>query len=253
MKPSFKAGGGSHKVEKVWKNPKNDLDLNSIFWHIPNKKGWKVLDEKVQINENLVVKVRFQSINVLNRDRMLKLSLPYRPNWRRLQQHLEADFSDGSKGLGWPDTEGRLGVALDEHSRAQDEEGWVRGCRWVSSHSLLQSPEHADSIHRLEAGKSKGEYVISLKMYPTILSNISEQRSNRCFVSNSIYITAVTLAARTSIFIQWIPQELCRDQRPLNKNCVSLPEAPFGKETFTLKNEQQNVHQSPDSSQNRSN
>lgn len=68
-----------------------------------------------------------------------------------------------------------------------------------------------------------------------------------------IYLAAVTLAARTSIFIQRIPQELCRDQRPLNKNCVSLPEAPFGKETFTLRDEQQKVHQSPDSLQNKSN
>lgn len=90
-------------------------------------------------------------------------------------------------------------------------------------------------------------------MYPAILSNISEQRSNQCYVGNSIYIAAVTLAARTSIFIQRIPQELCRDQRPLNKYCVSLLEAPFGKETFTLKDEQQNVHQSADRWQNKGN
>lgn len=66
-------------------------------------------------------------------------------------------------------------------------------------------------------------------------------------------ITAATLASRTSIFIQRIPQELCRDQRPLNKNCVSLPEAPFGKETFTLEDEEQNVHGSPECSQSQCN
>lgn len=66
-------------------------------------------------------------------------------------------------------------------------------------------------------------------------------------------ITAATLASRTSIFIQRIPQELCRDQRPLNKNCVSLPEAPFGKETFTLENEEQNVHHSLECSQSECN
>lgn len=66
-------------------------------------------------------------------------------------------------------------------------------------------------------------------------------------------VTAATSASRTSIFIQRIPQELCRDQRPLNKNCVSLPEAPFGKETFTLENEEQNVHRSPECSQSQCN
>lgn len=39
----------------------------------------------------------------------------------------------------------------------------------------------------------------------------------------------------TFIFIQRIPQELGRNQRPLKEDSFSFPDAPLGKETFTLK------------------
>lgn len=38
----------------------------------------------------------------------------------------------------------------------------------------------------------------------------------------------------TFIFIQSVPQELGRDERPLNENGFSLLYAPFGKETLAL-------------------
>lgn len=50
----------------------------------------------------------------------------------------------------WPGTEGRPGAAPVGRGTAQDEEGWVRGCRWVSSRSPRRSPEHVSSNHRLD-------------------------------------------------------------------------------------------------------
>lgn len=39
----------------------------------------------------------------------------------------------------------------------------------------------------------------------------------------------------TFVFIQWIPQELGRNHRTLEENCFSFPDAPSGKQTFTLR------------------
>lgn len=45
----------------------------------------------------------------------------------------------------------------------------------------------------------------------------------------------------TFIFIQSIPQELCRDQRSLNENGFSLLDASFSEQTLALKKEQQTI------------
>lgn len=50
----------------------------------------------------------------------------------------------------WPGTEGRPGAAPVARGTAQDEEGWVRGCRWVSWRSPRPSPERVSSNRRLD-------------------------------------------------------------------------------------------------------
>lgn len=52
------------------------LTDKSIFWHILNKKDWNVLDVKVQINKNVVVKARFYTFKVLNGDVMITTVSP---------------------------------------------------------------------------------------------------------------------------------------------------------------------------------
>lgn len=42
----------------------------------------------------------------------------------------------------------------------------------------------------------------------------------------------------TFVFIQWIPQELGWNHGTLKEKCFSFPDAPFRKETFTLKKSQ---------------
>lgn len=47
-----------------------------MFWQILNKKDWNVLDVKVQMNENVVVKARFYTFKVLNGDVMITTVSP---------------------------------------------------------------------------------------------------------------------------------------------------------------------------------
>lgn len=100
----------------------------------------------------------------------------------------------------------------------------------------LQSPQAVFTGYKKKRAK-RGQIPTRLKIWAG-LSDISDKMSILLHEFSHLRwpaLSAHSWASRTSIFIQRIPQELSRDQRPLNKNRVSLPEAPFGKKTFTLK------------------